>query len=241
MSAIIDLLKKKYPTRRKNQDLVKQDEYNSATQELLAETYLRSSGNLKSEQSQSKPKTEIRIAQPGLIAAIVALILCGTIIYILASHALKVDITVVKSANSPYEDLLNTQKLDFLRGVKSKWGHIALTNSGGQESASIAINTKDNLDLSKKSLSIGVSPKKGGGDIRIILRDKNHRSYISDAFYIQDTKEGRQNFIITGDKPKESIDIQRIQQIRIEFENSSKQNKESSVILLDQVLLLTNN
>ena len=238
MSAIIETLKKKYSNKKNNDAFPRQDDYNSRTQELLAQTYLRSGTVKKDDASSIKSKIK-DLAPKAAIAAAVILIL-GIMLFAIAKYAPNIDITVIKRPNSPYINILTSEKVEPLIGAEIKRGYISLEFIPPQRPASVAINPKEYIDLTEKSLVIGARLKRGNGELRVILRDKNRRSYVSDTLYIKNTRGGRQNLVITGDKPKESIDIMKIEQIRIEFQNNSKQDKVRSVILLDKVLLVDN-
>ncbi len=238
MSAIIETLKNKYNNKKNKETFPRQDDYNSRTQELLAQTYLRS-GTVKKDDASSIRSKIKDLAPKTAIAAAVIMIL-GIMIFTIANHALNIDVTVIKRPNSPYFNLLALEKVEPLIGAEIKRGYVSLEFIPPQRPASVAINPEKYIDLTKKSLIVGARLKRGGGDLRVILRDKNRRSYISDTLHIKNVREGRQNLVITGDKPKESIDIKKIEQIRIEFQGNSKLGKAQSVILLDKVLLVDN-
>jgi len=238
MSALIETLKRKYNTKKNNKTFPRQDDYNSRTQEILTQTYLRS-GTVKKDESSSIRSKIKDLAPKAAIAAVVFLVF-GIIIFIIANHALNVDVTVIKRPNSPYINILTSERPEPLRGAEIKRGYISLEFIPSQRPASVAINPKEYIDLTKKSLVIGARLKRGSGDLNVILRDKNRRSYISDTLRIKDARAGRQNLIITGDMPKESIDIKKIEQIRVEFHNNSNPGKGPSIILLDKVLLVDN-
>lgn len=242
MSLIIELLKKKNAKEANisDENAAKKIQYESQTQQLLAETYLRSSTDPFPKKTASTEANKTLKAKKYTLPAILisaGFIIAGIVILILASHTLDVNITVIKKAPSPYENLLLKHEITLIGTATRERGHISLV-SGAKDAPGVAIDLNSNLDMTDKSLLIGALPKKGTGNLKVILRDKNHRSYISDTLHISNTESGRQNFIITIDKAKESIDIKHINHIRVELEDSSHGDGGEPVILLEKVLLI---
>ncbi|MFH1753762.1 MAG: hypothetical protein ABH875_06225 [Candidatus Omnitrophota bacterium] len=238
MSTIIETLKRKYNAKKIDEGFLRQDNYDSKTQELLAQTYLNSGTSKSSKTSHAKPWLK-GLGPKVAIAASTALV-CGAIIYLIAGGALNVSVTVIKRPHLLYTDLITKGELEPIRGAQVKRGYISLESNPLEMPASVAINPKELIDLTQKDLDVGARLKRGRGELRVILRDKNSRSYISDTMQIYDIKAGRRNLVITGDNPKESIDMRRIAQVRIEFYNSSAHAKGPSVIMLDKVILVEN-
>lgn len=244
MSLIIELLKKKSAREANSskENAAKKIQYESQTQQLLAETYLRSSTDSFPKKTASTEADKTLKAKKYTLPVILisaGFIIAGILIFILASHALDINITVIKKASSPYENLLLKHEITLIGTATREKGHISLV-SGANNAPGVAIDLKNNLDMTDKNLLIGALPKKGTGSLKVILRDKNHRSYISDTLHISNAESGRQNFIITIDKAKESVDIKNINHIRVELENPSHGDGGELVIFLEKVLLINN-
>ncbi len=237
MSVISDSIRKHNNKSTLRENLAEKDSYEDQIRERLADTYLRSSDSVKTEQSSPETKRKSLLPIAVIASSLTLLLACGILIYIFATHALMVDVTITKKVNSPYENLLLTQNIDLIGSATGRKGRISLM-ADSQTQGGVLINLRDPVDLSKKDLSIGVSSRKSGSSIKVILRDKNHRSYVSDTLHLNGDGNIRQNFIISADKPKDSIDVQNILHIRLETAESVNNAQGGSIILLERVLLV---
>ena len=146
--------------------------------------------------------------------------------YIFTIYTFDIAINVNKKARYPYGNLLATQKINPLGEAAGLKRHFFLINSPGGKPAGIAIKLKRPVDFSEKLLSISTISKKGGGKLSVILRDKNYKSFESTTLHIKDVERELQNFIVSTDCPKLSIDMQNIRQIRLELKEGELPNSE---------------
>jgi len=228
-------------------DLLKKDHIDHKTQERLAETYFPLSDEAAKDSKApsdipSPISHDIKKKVPLAITpfSIVLLILCAILLYAFLTYTVKVNIMVTKKVPSPYEDLLVTQKIDSFGAVFNENGHISLMNSDTKRGTALMIDLDKPVDLSNKYVLISAMPKTNGGRVNVILRDKNYRSYISDTLNIRDNKKEWQNFMISAQNGKESIDIQKIQHMRLELVNNKMENMDSPAIYIKKIALIDN-
>ncbi len=249
MSLIIDILNKKSKLHENRKSLFTPGEEEIRTQELLANTYLKSSSperaggttRPKSPSPSKAPRFPARVS-PGAVALLSAAIIGGGITFLAASDTFNVSVVITREAPAAYEDLLRGREIELAGGAFKEKGRIVLrSHRQSPPPAGLIINTPAGLDLSEKSLQITVAPIKGQSALRVVLRDKNYRSYISDTLLVSGEKDVRQNFAIMPDRPKESIDISAITHVRVEMAGPAGSGDEagpSASVDVDKVLII---
>ncbi len=223
MSVIIDLLNKYKKGEGK-------------TEEKLAETYLSTSRKIQPHTYSIK---DWRIATAIFLSISILLLLVFSILFIFSTRAMSINITVNKKTVPAYENLIFAQKVSFF-GASSGMSHLGrenlvLINEGVKERAGVAIDLEEPVNLSHKLLLISAATKEGAGRLRIILRDKNYRSYISNVIDIKDTW---QNFIIAPGRFRDSIDMGNISHIRLEFDSERMREGRSPTIYIKKIALV---
>ncbi|MFH1847611.1 MAG: hypothetical protein ABH825_00130 [Candidatus Omnitrophota bacterium] len=230
MSTIIDIL------TRVNRSTVGRTETpgrDSYTQERLAETYLYTSGGHEKAATQA-----VKTNRPAIVAiSALILLLAALVFYAFSTYAVKIDILINRKADPLYQNLLSTQKMSLTGASTNRMGHIIL-NGGAERPAAAAIDLKEPVDMTYKYLLVNVSAKSGGGRLKVILRDKNYRSYISNTLRISERTAENQNFIITSRDVKNTVDIRTISHIRLELEKASAEDIGHSIILLKKVSII---
>lgn len=225
MSEIIELLK------RKN---------NYKTQEKLAEVYLPPSIKQKPAAASPPPKTRLRNIAAITLLAIAVISLVASLFYVLYSHTVTINVSINRRVESPFENLLLTEKVSLSGAAARQKGTISLIDDAAHRRSTIMIDLKEPIDLSHKRLFLNLLPAQGIASLRIVLRDKNYRSFISNTLSIDSSEEGSKNFILSATRNKESIDMQRIRHIRLELENGSAEDKESAEVHVKEVAIIDN-
>jgi len=209
-------------------DRLKKQSAEDDTRERLAETYFSSNNIETPSPAKGSDKKKItsrhawikkyktRIA--GFVAALI--ILSASILYIFKIYAFEIDINVTKKAVYPYGNLLATQEINPIGQAGGAKRGFSLISAPETKRAGIAIELKEPVDLSQKLLSISALSKKGGGKLKVILRDKNYKSFESGSLDIKNAAGQWQNFIVSAECPKLSIDTRNIKHIRLELKES---------------------
>lgn len=220
------------------------DGYYSEVQERLAETYLSSSLNRPKERKKWPPATQEKATKKYRLPAailLVSILILAAIFFMLANSNLKIDIDVVRETPPPFENLLISEDVSFSEGAALKRGYVYLPSPEGDRPSAVSIDLDERIDLVNNSLLVGVTLKRGRGDLKVVLRDANHRSYIADILKMRMADRDRLNFIVSTDGAKNSIDIRKIQHVRFELEPAKSARAKKALMHLDKVLLIDNN
>lgn len=210
-------------------DLLKENTDDSKTREKLAETYFPRA----STPSGRKKRNGLRIT-----ALLAMIFFFGAVLYyVIRPYGITIDIGTNKRADVIFEHLLITQKVNLFGTAVDKKGHVSLVNGTDKRRSGITIDLKNPVDLSNKHLLISVLPKAGKDKLKVIFRDKNYRSYISNILDVEDTKKDWQNFIVSSGPSKESIDVRNIRHIRLEVEGGAGEAGASEIYIKEVALI----
>lgn len=220
MSVIIDLL-------NQSKNITK-----DKIQERLAETYLLSPGKTKKATHKIKVRFPFFKIKNRNVFVITILSISILSLALLLSH--------IFSTYTFYENILLSQKITFINGAfKDRGGYITILNNNTKRDVGVAIDFKKPIDLSSKYLLMSAMAKRGEGSLKVILRDKNFRSYTSDVFNIKDAKKGWRNFIIPLNEFKQSINMRNIQHIRLILENKlTREKKQTAELYIKKISLV---
>lgn len=213
-------------------DLLNQDNVNKETQEQLARTYFSPS------EIAVKPRSGTRGPRVALLAS--CLVLLSILIflsYALYAYTFDLDFSMEKKARTSYGNLLTTKDITLLGRATKQWGYISLKGDAKRRSG-ITIDLKKPMDLSKRYISLSALSKEKGGRLKIILRDKNYRSYVQRVISGQELKGDWHNFIIATDGFRDSIDIRNILHIRLELDNTKRRGADRPEVHINRVTLI---
>lgn len=215
---------------------------NDDTQDKLAEIYF-SSHNTGQEFHPPSYKAEKPVPHSWIKrhAVLISSLMCialltGAVLYYLFS-TYTVNVTVNRKERHLYPDLLFTQDVNLIGKAVSGKRYFSLAPSTADVPASISIDLNRAVDMRDKLLSLAAMPVKGGGKLKVILRDKNYRSYVSDTLNLKGDVSAWKNVSVPLDNHKLSVDMQRIRHIRLELEADEFSDMRNGRIYVKEVTL----
>ncbi len=221
---------------------LKQLNRNDDTQDKLAEIYF-SSHNTSQEYHPPTYKVKEPVPQSWIKrhAVLISSLMCVVLITGAALYHLfstyTVNVTVNRKEQHLYPDLLFTQDVNLIGKAVSEKGYFSMAPSAIGIPASISIDLNRPVDMRDKLLSLAAMPMKGGGKLKVILRDKNYRSYISDTLDIASDVSTWKNISVPLNDHKLSVDMQHIRHIRLELEADEFSDMRNGRIYVKEVTL----
>ena len=221
-------------------DIINRGSDNS-TAEKLAEIYFSPGAAKKEPQPVKTEKSES--AHVPIIASVLAgaILISSALIYIFVTNAINIDIVVNKKELTPYSNLLQAQGIEFLgeAATNGLFGgeEIILTKENSSNRSGISIDLKNPIDLTRNFLLINLMPKKGGGYLKIVLRDNKFKSYVPDMLDVRGNNEEWQNFIISAKEGKDSVNMRKVKHIRLEFSSLEKESTDSAIHIRNIALI----
>jgi len=196
------------------------------TQERLAETYFNTTEKKRPAPAISGRSKALAIAGLSLL-----FVLFASVVTFFYTHTVDVDVDVDRKTGLLSGNLINTQEVKAYGRRDNKRACVLPHNTPTDSARAFAINLKEGADFTKKYLSIIAYTKRGGGRIKVILRDRYYRSYESSTITIHDIEMEEQTLIVAADKTRNSIDLQNIRQIRFEPVNGPADSNDAEIFI----------
>jgi hypothetical protein len=216
MSVILDLLNKSDGKITAVSGAEKREDLERKTRERLAETYLSQSAKKRPAKEENTVAPAKRMPRKALLAGGLS-ILC-LLAYFLIAYAFSIDVTITRRSGSPYPDLLESSDIMPAGRAYKKHSYYTLRSIEGERAAMLAIEPEKPVDLASNDLLVSALLKEGSGTLKVILRDTNHRSYLSEVLELRGGGASWRNFIVSARDSKDSIDIRNIGHIRLAAE-----------------------
>lgn len=211
--------------------------YKTIISEKLAETYLVSSPQEPPKEKEARPSKKPLVLAAALLGVSGVLIITAVSLFTIRN--ITIDVSINEKGRFLLENLLYTASPGLVGSsiLEDTGGerYAVLVDDGTKRRAALVIDLKEPVDFSRRFLLINSMPKRGGGRLRVILRDEGFRSYISNTLDVRGVDDIYENFIVSAQDTSRTVNIKRINQIRLELEKDRTKPGSGSCVYIKSV------